>query len=581
MVVDVKEMSAEAPPVNFAEARGEDRRMKQLLCVGLLVAAVVLVYGNTLWNEFTMDDELYIFMNPQVTTPTAGKLFMPNQASNVYRPLTFATLALNWRVSPRPLWFHVVNLLLHAGATCLLYFLLRTLLASFPRGQIIAFAAALLFAVHPIHTEAVTWIVGRSEVLAAGFLFAAWIFHLQDREIPALACFVLALLSKESAAVFLPLMFVGDYARGKFKPYFRYVRIAAITLMYIGVLWKVQGGHFGMAGVSKMDNPLGTLPAIWRILNALHVAWKYIALQVYPAALSCDYSFNEIPVYMDLRHTLPWAMATLAVFGAWMLALHTEKKEFVLAGGMYMAGFAVTANVLLLTGTIMGERLAYLPSAGFCLLAALAWNWLRERRATVAFGLLAIVVTALGVRTVVRNRDWKDNLSLFRAAVKAAPGSEKMHADLGRAYLDHGQNDLARKELDTALQIYPDDPGALASYGVLEFRAGNYHAAGRMMEHSFYICQRNDPNYNYIAVNLAAVYMQTDHLDAALELLDRIIAERPDYGRAWANRAVLHYKRGETVAARNDAETALRLDPGNSQAQNLMRMLRAAPQSFR
>lgn len=263
----------------------------------ILVGVVVIVYSNTLWNAFTMDDTLYIHGNSQVTSPTARGLFAANKISNVFRPLTFASYALNWSLSHDHPWsFHLFNLLLHAGVTCLLFLLLQHLLATLNHGVVVAFAAALLFAVHPIHTEAVASVVGRAELLAAGFLIAAWIFHLQDREVLALLCFVLALLSKESAVVFLPLVLSGDYAIGRFKPYFRYVGICAVTFLYLGVLWKIQGGRFGITAITKLDNPLAVIPAGWRTLNALHVAWKYIGLQVFPSTLSCDYSYNAIPV---------------------------------------------------------------------------------------------------------------------------------------------------------------------------------------------------------------------------------------------------------------------------------------------
>jgi len=221
-----------------------------------------------------------------------------------------------------------------------------------------ALVTAALFAVHPIHTEAVTSIVGRPELLAAGFLLAAWILHLRDLQIPALICFALALLSKESAASFLPLVVVGDYARGKWKPPLRYAGIAGVTAIYLGLLWKVQGGRFGQTGIALLDNPLATLPIGWRILNAIRVAWKYVALQFYPATLSCDYSFNQIPMYRDWRHTLPAALAAVAVVGAWLWAVRKRRTECVLAGALYFGAFATTANVLIPTGTILGERLA-------------------------------------------------------------------------------------------------------------------------------------------------------------------------------------------------------------------------------
>jgi tetratricopeptide (TPR) repeat protein len=431
----------------------------------------------------------------------------------------------------------------------------------------------LVFAVHPLHTEAVSSVVGRAELLAAGFLFAAWILHLQDQPIPALICFILALLSKESAVVFLPLLLVGDYARGEWKPRFRYAAIAAVTLLYLGALWKLQGGRFGQPSISQFDNPLAVIPAPWRILNALRVAWKYAGLHFYPAKLSGDYSFNAIPVYLDLRHTLPALIGTLAAVSAWMWAVWKRRNGLILAGGIYLGAFAVTANILMPTGTIMGERLAYLPSAGFCLLLALGWNWLRGRQRMVALVALTAIVAAFAMRTMVRNRDWQDNLNLYSSGVRVSPGSAKMHCNLGGEYMASAQWDLAAAEYDTALRINPDYPDVLAAYGLLEIWRGHNEAAGRMLERAFSMSRRDNPNYDFLAVNYAALLMQTNHMDGALSVLNREIAESPSYARAWSNRAVIHYKQGETAPARTDAEAALRLDPENTQAHNLLRIL--------
>ena len=548
--------------------------MKNSLCIGLLLAVVTLIYGNTLRNEFTMDDGIYVLRNPQVTQASVREFFTPNKFSNVFRPVTFATLAVNWRLGgARPFGFHLFNLLLHAGATWLLFFLLEALLGSSPPAKGVAFVATLIFAVHPLHTEAVASVAGRAELLAAGFVFAAWILHLNDQQIPALICFVLALLSKESAVVFLPLLLVGDYARGKWKPILRYALFAGIALLYLGTLWKVQGGRFGQPTISQLDNPLAVIPAQWRILNALRVAWKYAALHFYPAKLSCDYSFNTIHMYLDWRHTLPALLAAMAAIGAWIWAVWKRRSELILAGGIYLGGFAVTANILMPTGTIMGERLAYLPSAGFCLLAALGWNWLRGRQRTLALAVLTAVVAAFGMRTMVRNRDWRDNLNLYSAAVRVSPGSAKMHNNLGGEYMADVQWDLAASEYETALRINPDYPDVLSAYGLLEAWRGHSDVAGQMMERALNMSRRDNPNYDFMAVNYAALLMQTDHMDGALNVLNSEITESPGYSRAWSNRAVIHYKQGQTAPARTDAEKALQLDPANAQAQNLLRAL--------
>jgi tetratricopeptide (TPR) repeat protein len=115
----------------------------------------------------------------------------------------------------------------------------------------------------------------------------------------------------------------------------------------------------------------------------------------------------------------------------------------------------------------------------------------------------------------------------------------------------------------------------MESFGLVEARMGNYQAAGSWMERALQMSARNNPNYDYMAVNFAGLLMQTGHTDAALDLLNREIAESPRYARAWANRAVIHYQKGEAWLARTDAETALRLEPGNMQALSVLRMLGA------
>ena len=257
--------------------------MSERLRVALLLAVPILVYANTLLNGFVFDDETYIFSNPAVTRVTAPALFRPLQANNVFRPVTFATLALNWKLGgARPLGYHLCNLLLHAAVTLLLYLVLRKLLESMPQAGTVAFVSALIFAVHPIHTEAVAWITARSELLAAFFLLGAWILHLNDQQVLALVCLVLAMMSKESAVVFLPLAMAGDYARGKLKPYYRYGLIAGTMALYLGVFWKIEGGRFGEKIIDFLDNPMASLPASLRIFNALGIAWKYIGLLLYP-----------------------------------------------------------------------------------------------------------------------------------------------------------------------------------------------------------------------------------------------------------------------------------------------------------
>jgi protein O-mannosyl-transferase len=550
--------------------------MSERARVTLLLVVSLLVYANTLTSGFAYDDEMYVRRNVAVTHPTLTSIFKADKYANVFRPVTFATLALNWMAGQdRTLGYHLVNILLNAAVTLLLYFLLLGLLDSVPRGPTIALVAALLYAVHPIHTEAVAWISGRSELLAAGFLLGAWLLHLRDQPVPALLCFLLAMMSKESAIVFVPLALVGDYARGKLKPVSRYAWYAGMGVLYLALLWKAQGGRFGEKGFSPIDNPLASFPAKWRLLNALRIGWKYLGLHFYPATLSCDYSYNAIPLYASWKHTLPAAIAGALVLALWLWVVRKRNCGWILAGAIYFGSFAVTSNILVSTGTLMGERLAYLPSAGFCLFVALVWIQLEQRRARLAWALLITVLVALATRTVVRNEDWRNDWTLFSAAERAVPESAKVRANLGGLYLQRGQLDQAEAELNTALRIFPDFPEALELKALVEARKNQDQDALKLFIKALSMVHSDYLHHDVMAVNLAAQLIKLGRNEDALNILDETIEEAPQISRAWSNRAVIRYRQGEVAPARSDAETALRLDPSNNQAQALLNDLNA------
>jgi tetratricopeptide (TPR) repeat protein len=546
--------------------------MSERVRILLLAAAAAIVFMNTLSNEFVFDDKYYIVDNSAVTAFSPKQLLQP-AGNNVFRPVTIASFAINWATGgTRTAGYHMMNVLLHAAIVLLLYLVLQKLLESTAHATSLAFVTALLFAVHPIHAEAVAWIAGRSELLAAGFLLAAWLLHLSDKPIPAMLCFLLALLSKESAVTFVPLVIAGDYARGKWKAISRYGGIAGLAALYLALFWKLEGGRFGEKSVSFLDNPLASLPASLRILNALRIAWKYIGLHLYPATLSCDYSYNAILLYAKWRYGIAAALAASLVLIVWLWAVRTRRSGWALAGAIYLGGFAVTANLLLPSTTTMAERLAYLPSAGFCLLIAMVWIWVKNHNATLAWTVLGAVVVALATRTLIRNRDWRDDFTLYSAAVKAVPGSAKMHLDLGAEYMYRGQLALARQEYETALRIYPT-PEALEWDGVLESMMGHDQQALRLMQRALSEMGRNTRNYDLSVVNLAAQEVKVGQQEDALKLLNQEISESPGYSLAWSNRAAIRLQRGEIEWARSDAQTALRLDPANDQAGKVLALL--------
>jgi protein O-mannosyl-transferase len=544
--------------------------------IALLLVLSVLVYVNTLWNGFTMDDAVYILQNSAVNSLSVRAILQPTW-HGVFRPVTFLTYLLNWALATnRPFGYHLVNVILHAVAALLLYFVLRKLLESVEQGVTIAWVAALLFAVHPIHTEAVASIVGRAEIMAMGFTLGAWLFYLEDRPYGGLVFFVLALLSKESAIVFVPLLFLTDYARGVLKPISRYATLAVVGALYLVALWHLQGGRFGPPGINFLDNPLARFPAILRIPNALRIFWKYVGLHFYPATLSCDYSYNTIPLYAKFSRNALAVASVVLVTAMWIWAFLAKKKSWALAGAIYLIGFSVTLNVLMPAGTIMAERLAYFPSAGFCLLIALLWIFFEQRSRRAAWAVLTVVLLLLAGRSVARNRDWRDNYSLFKAGVQAVPGSAKMHAGLGEQYAERDELDAARRELEMALRIFPDYPQTMGVLAVVESRQGHDQKSIELFEKELAMTPKTDHDYDLVLVGFAAQLIKANQNDRALEMLNEVVQTSPGNPRAWANRAVILYQRGQLQAARSDAERALQLEPNNPQAQNLLMQLHAS-----
>lgn len=473
----------------------------RLRWVFLLIAACVFTFGNGLTGDFTYDDKAVVRDNPRIRSPrvfeqvlTSGYFGRPKGSGTNYRPVLLGSYAVQWWAHGGRAWaFHAVNLVFHAAVTLMLLALLRR--AGFPEPQ--AFGAALLFAVHPIHVESVTSIVGRGETLAA--LFVSLFLRLTvpsgrsvrvgwSRRLLALACLFLGLLTKESAAVapLLALLLVVVQEEGGMGVRLRgALRRAAATLagsaaVIASVLLlraRILGGFLkgDRSGIFELENPLAPLDAVSRMVNACALLFRYLGRAVFPLLLTADESAWSLPL-LTVADPISWLWPTLllALAAAGLAALRGARA---LAFGIlfFVGSFAVSANVAFPVGTIFAERLAYLPSAGVCLiLAALLlgpaarWTTLTPRR-LIAF--LAIVLAFSG-RTVVRNGAWRDDRTLFANTAAGSPGSAKAHYNLAYTLAREGDRAGALAAYRRAIAIYPSYFDAWAGKGRMEKELG-------------------------------------------------------------------------------------------------------------
>jgi hypothetical protein len=461
----------------------------------LLALLAIAVYANALRADFTFDDEPDIVGNPVVTGPfdPVGILAAPLHPGDLYRPVTVLSYALNHHLTPGdPLAFHAVNLALHAAVTVLVFLLARALFAS----ARIAVIAAALFAVHPVHTEAVTNLVGRAELLAAlfGLLSLLSAVHIDAegaRIRSALAhacsvlCFSFALLSKESALTVLPLIVLlrvtvrhdgllrGGWREVRSLDWAPYAFCAAVILL---LRWYVVSPRT----VNALDNVLAFVPWPVRLRSAVAILWDYFGILNVPLVLGADYSYAQVPPVGTWLNGRFLAGAALLLAAA-VVAVRNRRPAVTFVVVFPFVALSVTANILFPIGTVKADRLLYLPSVGWVLLVAYAFDRLLEikRYHQVAHVVLAGVVAAYAARAWTRNWDWKDNPTLYRSLVLSAPNSAKARYDYGLSLRRAGQDTAAAVQFQRALEIFPYAGGAGSplELGVLAEERGDTGAA--------------------------------------------------------------------------------------------------------
>ena len=452
------------------------------MALAAVVVALLAVAGYlpTLNNGFAFDDVLMVADNQRIRSiDSVGGLFGEDwwggrtDKSLLYRPLVLVTFAVDHLLvdgGPGRLPdgaagpFHGTNLVWHALAALAALWFVRSLTG---RDDVAASAAAL-FAVHPIHSEAVASIVGRAEAMAATFalvsLTLAWLSTGRaSRPLAAMSglFLLLGLLSKESVVVVpaITLLAVwvfrarGAWVRGM-GPALTAQGLAVVTYLSVRlvVLGELLGTHRPGADVLDIDNPLVGVSAADRVRTVLSMQARIVELLVWPVNLSADYSYDEIGVVSSLQPSVVVGLLILGG-GVWAAAASRRRYPIPAFGGLFfVATWFLTSNLPFPIGTIFGERLLFLPSLGICLLLGWAFALLPRR---IRLPVL-IIVAVLGVsRSWVRSRDWRDNATLFAATVQTSPRSVKARHAYGAALLEAGDPTAARKQLREALQIHP------------------------------------------------------------------------------------------------------------------------------
>jgi hypothetical protein len=364
-------------------------------------------------------------------------------------------------------------------------------------------------------------------VLSALFGLLFLILHRQRRS-PVLCAFVylLALWSKESGIAFFPLAIAMDIAfrdRAKAWPFWAYGTYSMTLGGWLAMRSAALAGQ--PLAIPFVDNPLTSATLASRLLTVVRVQLDYLRLQLFPVALSSDYSYNQIPLISepaDPHVIVGLIVFLLAIAVAWRIRKAHPLVPFAILG--YAMLFAPTSNVLLPIGTIMGERLAYSPSIMVCLLVAYAvWQVSLRLGRSVAAGFIALLIVFGGL-AIARNTTWANELTFFREQIHSAPNSAKAHYGLGAVLAFSGNDREAVSEYENAIAILPYYSEAFFNLGNALRRLGS--DPEKVIE-AYRNTIRFNPAHADARANLALFLLEHGRTDEARPLVEELVRLNP------------------------------------------------------
>ncbi len=535
----------------------------------LLALFAFLLYAQTITFDYTLDDNASIRENKIVTQGIQG---IPTLLSTdywygyseklrgtQYRPASLVMFAVEWSLFPDNAHVsHFINVLLYALTCFLLFILLSKLLRQ--QNLLLPFLCTLLFAAHPIHTEVVSNIKSRDELLCFLFSIAALLSGLQYYLKRSVACliltglfFFLALLSKETGMSFLLVIPLCIYVFREIT--FKEITLISIILLvfagiYLFIRWQVIQ-NIPAANLQIIDNSIaGAENTGSRLATAFYVLCRYIGLLIIPHPLSYDYSFAQIQLKTFADPVAILGMIVYISIAVFAFLNLTKKNWYAFAILFYLLTLAPVSNIFLLIGSTMAERFLYIPSLGFCLVVSLLliklskanlYNFKYDSIRSFALTHVTIItiVSMLTVvysfKTISRSRDWKNNVSLFGHDVNISVNSARTQYNWGVSLIldlyNKEEDFTTRKEyleqsrlaLEKAIEIYPAYLDAHKSLGFVYLKQGNYTKAVTNLDVYLAANPIEVAAYN----NKAAALMGLQNYAAAIPVLQKAIEINP------------------------------------------------------
>jgi tetratricopeptide (TPR) repeat protein len=587
-------------------SKKEIEGVKSQWWVYLIIAfSVFLLYANSVSNSYVLDDFSVIKENNIVNqgTKNLGLIFKTSYRSGylnvndgLYRPLSLAMFAIEWSISPdNPSLGHFINLLVYL---CCGFVLFKTLQRLMPDiNNFIILGTVLLFIAHPIHTEVVGNIKSRDELLC--FLFSFLSIHGVLKYIDSGKSYFLiissislfmAFLAKESAILTFPILFLMLlFFRKEALKNALAIIVSLITpfVIYMLIRKSVLDSFAGIQSVALIDNPVGAQSNfVLKFMGSMQVLGDYIKLFVFPHPLVYDYSYNSIPLENGINLSIVVGIILVAALVATMILTYKKHPIISFAIGYIFASLSLYTNLVFSIGATKAERFTFLASFGFCLaLAYLIAKILKleiiksntleiKHQAQKFFYLTSAILVLYSYKTISRNSDWKDNITLYTHDVDLNPGSAKTHYYLGNELIKkvaEEETDSIKRtalfmkgidEVKKSVSIFPQYSDGYTQIGVGYYKLNNMDSAAVYFNKGL----QYNPNNSVALSNLGAYYFNKGRYAEAIEIYKKTLRLNPRFIDAMINMGSCYGASRQYNDAIIWFSKAYELDPANKKA---------------
>ncbi|MFA6079072.1 MAG: tetratricopeptide repeat protein [Candidatus Omnitrophota bacterium] len=547
-----------------------DIKYVRILYILAIVVAGFAVYAGTLEHPFIWDDEMLITGNPFVKNwshvPEIFSSDIGEGAGGMYH--SFRPLQMLTYVADHSIWrsdttgYHLTNIFLHILTALAIFWLVSILFENMK----LAFFAAFLFVIHPVHTEAVTYISGRSDPLSALFFVLAFICYIKRLDgrniafsIMMSVCYCLALLARESAIILPIILILYHYTFGKTFSIKKFIPVLAITAIYVILRFTLLE--------RLLLHTVVTTDIMQRLPGFFAAMFEYTRLLLAPSMLHMEYGLKIFRA-ADARVIAGFLIAS----GLLIVAFRNRKSNrLIFFAVMWFFLTLIPVSNLYPVNAYMAEHWLYLPSLGTFLVMG---NMLRrlssdKRRRILALALFLLLSGWYALTTVRQNSYWKDPVTFFERAAKYAPESHLIHNNLAGAYVAAGRKEDAIKEYEKAIAINPRYAKAYGNLGFLYAGAGKNKEAIEIYNTALKI----NPKDAVVLNNLGNAYYDLGSMKEAVDNYKMAVEADPNYSKAFYNLGNAYIAMGMKAESIISLKRAIELDGDYIDAYNNLGMV--------